>query len=235
MMGRKRKMTDRRPKQDAPEAEPAPTPPDQASTGSGDGGYEEVDLGPLGLPDEAERVIAELAAERDQAVAARQRALADFRNFQRRSLENEIRAVDRGKTDVVRSLLSVIDQFDMALEQRPDQVTVEQLLMGVEMIRDELMRALGDHAVRMIRPQRGDEFDPNSHEALLREVVEDVAGDHIVQVMQSGYALGDVVLRPAKVTLAEPNPEVTNEPSHEEDDDSDHADVSLGFGEAEEL
>jgi molecular chaperone GrpE len=167
--------------------------------------YQEIDVEALGLTEEAMQLLERLATERDEAVAGRQRALADFRNYQRRSLENETRALERGKTSVVRSLLSVLDQFDMAIEQSPDQVTVEQLLAGIAIVRDEMVRALGDHGLRRIAPPRGAEFDPTQHEALMREPAESVPSDHVVQVFQKGYAVGDVVVRPAKVTIADPS------------------------------
>ena len=71
--------------------------------------------------------LARALAERDEAVAARQRALADYANYQRRSVENEARARVGGLVQMVRALLPVLDHFDLALAQDLSKLSVEQL------------------------------------------------------------------------------------------------------------
>lgn len=156
------------------------------------------------LSEAAAELVERLETERDEAVAARQRALADFRNYQRRAAESELRAGQGGAAGVVRSLLAVIDHFDLALGQDTEQITVEQLLGGVRMVRDELLKTLETHGVERIDPACGDEFDPNLHQAMLHQPDDKVEPNHIVCVLQSGYQMGDLVLRPAKVTVAAP-------------------------------
>jgi len=148
---------------------------------------------------------ADLAAavhQRDEAIAARQRALADFSNFQRRANDAEIRAANSGAARVIRALLNPLDHFDLALGQEASKMTIEQLLRGVQMARQELARALDASGVTTIVPQRGDEFDAQRHEAMLREAAPGVPADHVVATLQPGYVLGDMVLRPAKVSLS---------------------------------
>ncbi|MHC4993074.1 MAG: nucleotide exchange factor GrpE [Planctomycetota bacterium] len=163
------------------------------------------------IPDAAAEVIEQLKAELAAAVEARKRALADFANYQRRAAENETRALHRGAADVIRSLLSVLDNFDLALGQDTEQITVEQLVGGVTMVHDDLVKALARHGLARIQPQKGDEFDPNRHEAMLHQPSDAVEPNHIVSVLQPGYLIGDFVLRPAKVAVAAPA-----EPSEEE-------------------
>ncbi len=159
------------------------------------------------LSEAAAELVERLETERDEAVAARQRALADFRNYQRRAAESELRAGQGGAAGVVRSLLAVIDHFDLALGQDTKQITVEQLLGGVRIVRDELVKVLQSHGVEPIDPARGDEFDPNLHQAMMKQPDDEVEPNHIVCVLQSGYQMGDLVLRPAKVTVAAPSDE----------------------------
>jgi len=159
------------------------------------------------LSEAAVELVQRLERERDEALAARQRALADFRNYQRRAVQSEQRAVQGGAADVVRSLLAVIDHFDLALGQDTEQITVDQLLGGVRIVRDELVKALESHGVQRIEPARGDEFDPNRHEAMMKQPADDVEPNHIVSVLQLGYQMGDLVLRPAKVAVAAPQDE----------------------------
>ncbi len=151
---------------------------------------------------EAATLFAELKGELEKAVEARQRALADFANYQRRASQNEQQAVRSGEAGVVRSMLGVLDHFDLALDQDKTQVTVEQLLDGVNIVRDELFRSLETFGVERIAPDAGDEFNPNLHQAVLQQAAEGVAPNHVVSVLQPGYMMGETVLRPAKVSVA---------------------------------
>jgi molecular chaperone GrpE len=159
---------------------------------------------PAATSKEAEVLHDELKAELDEAIAARQRALADFANFQKRAAEAEVRAAAGGAARVARSLLGVLDHFDLALDQPVDTLTVEQLLGGVRIVRDELLKALSTHGVERLDPAVGEPFDPHCHEAVMRQPSEDVEPDHIASVMQPGYVMGQIILRPAKVVIAAP-------------------------------
>lgn len=164
-----------------------------------------------------------LRAECDEAIAARQRALADFVNFQRRAAENEQRASHDGVVRIVRSLMPVLDHFDLALDQRREQVSIDQLLDGVVMVREEMLKALAAHEVEVIHPKRGDEFDPTRHQAVMQEHTNDQPANTVANVVQVGYALGDRILRPASVTVATPidedEPEVADDELHGEPSD----------------
>ena len=160
-----------------------------------------------GTPDEAAATLAELRAELDEAVEARKRALADFANYQRRAAQNERLAVLGGEANVVRPVLGVLDHFELALDQDRAQMTVEQLLGGVRIVRDELIRVLESFDVQPIDPAVGDDFDPNLHQAVLQQPARDIAPNSIVSVLQAGYKMGDIVLRPAKVSVSTPDEE----------------------------
>ena len=133
-----------------------------------------------------------------EATDARLRALADFKNYQRRSVENENRALLNGKAQVVRSILPSIEQINMAIEHANDDAIVK----GFAMARDTLLQGLSDCGVTTINPAIGDIFDPKMHEALMRQDSEDFGSDHIVMVMQAGFVLGDIVISPAKVAVS---------------------------------
>jgi len=156
----------------------------------------------LELTDDVSAVIQQLQIERDEAVGAKLRALADFRNYQRRADESEKRALQSGAVRVVRSILPVLDHFDLALSQKPEQVTVPQLLQAVKIVRDEFNKALGAQGVERIEPVAGEPFDPHQHEAVMRQPSPGAAPNSVVSTMQSGFAMGDLVLRPAKVAVA---------------------------------
>lgn len=163
-----------------------------------------------GEPDESPPQADELAAllaRVDEAVAARQRALADFANYQRRAVDNEARARQDSIASVVRSLVPVLDHFDTALGQDAERVSLERLLGGVRIVRDELAKVLEAQGLKEIPVAVGDELDPHRHEAIARLPDEGVAPNHVSAIFQKGYALGDQVLRPAKVAVAPPDEE----------------------------
>lgn len=156
------------------------------------------------LSEDAAEMVRQLQSQRDEAIEGRLRALADFRNYQRRATESEHRAVQTGATRVVRAILPVLDHIDMSLSQRSDQMTLEHLLEAVRIVRDEFKKALAAQGVERIEPAKGEVFDPHRHEAVMRQPAEDAEPDTVVSTLQAGYAMGDIVLRPAKVSVAPP-------------------------------
>ena len=154
------------------------------------------------MPEEFAELFEALRKERDDAVEARTRALADYANFLRRARENETREREMGVAQVVRSLMPVLDQFDLALGQDEADVTAESLLQGVQIVRDELTKALEQSKVAPIAPAIGEAFDPVRHEAMLQQPAEGVEPGSVSMVVQTGWSMGTQVLRPAKVAVA---------------------------------
>ncbi|MSR41647.1 MAG: nucleotide exchange factor GrpE [Phycisphaerales bacterium] len=151
--------------------------------------------------DTVEALIARLEAERDDALALRQRALADYANFQRRSVENEARARHFGIAGFARALMPVLDHFDLTASQDLSKLTVEQIAKSVTMTRTELQRALEQQGLAKIEPDVGAEFDPTQHEAVTQMLAEGVGSGKIAMRFQVGWRLGESVLRPAKVAV----------------------------------
>jgi molecular chaperone GrpE len=139
----------------------------------------------------------QLRFELHEANEAKLRALADFKNYQRRSIENEARAIESGMVRVVRSILPSVEQMNLAIAHGGDATVIQ----GFQMALDELMKGLAECGISTISPETGDEFDPQLHEAMLRQEVEGVETDHVVSLMQTGFRLGSIVLQPAKVSV----------------------------------
>jgi molecular chaperone GrpE len=142
--------------------------------------------------------VDQLKLELEEANDTKLRALADFKNYQRRSNENESRATLGGKAQVVRAILPAIEQMNMAIEHASDDAVVD----GFKMARDTFMQGLAECGVTSIEPNVGDVFDPQCHEAMMRQESEELQTDHIVMVMQAGFQLGDIVISPAKVVVS---------------------------------
>jgi len=143
--------------------------------------------------------IAELEEKLAEAEENILRARADFQNYQRRALASERDAREWGAAGVLGDMVAVLDHFDVALSQDPDKASATSIIDGVRLIKGEMIRALKDHGVAAIEPAPGDELDPGRHEALGQMPAEGVEPGRIAKVMQTGYAMGDRVLRPAKV------------------------------------
>lgn len=190
-----------------------PPPPDDAARAPGphgadpfgDAGGPVRDVDPDAIAaaqDEASRELESLRAQVADLEDKYRHALADFANFKRRSMENEREAQRQGTIKVVSALLGVLDIFDLALKQDTKTASAESILQGVSMIRQQLTHALAGVGVSTIEPKPGDEFDPHRHEAVAHLPAEGVAPGATSQTFQPGYALGDRVLRPAKVAVA---------------------------------
>jgi len=151
---------------------------------------------------ELAQMIERLSAERDEAIAAKLRAQADFANFRRRSIKNEARARVGGLVQMTRALMPVLDHFDLALAQDLSKVTVEQMAKSIEMTRAELQKALEQNGISRIDPTPGTPFDPMQHDAVMKQPAEGVAPGCVSMRFQTGWKLGESVLRPAKVSVS---------------------------------
>jgi molecular chaperone GrpE len=152
--------------------------------------------------------IGQLEAELEDARNKTLRLHADFQNYQRRALQNEVVAKQQGIGTLASSVVTVLDHFDTALAQTTGSGTVEQVLEGLRLIRDELLKALNQHGVSVLNPQPGDLFEPGKHEAVMQQAAQGVEPGHVVSTFQAGYTLAgsggvpERVLRPAKVVVA---------------------------------
>jgi molecular chaperone GrpE len=132
----------------------------------------------------------------------RLRALAELRNNQRRASENEVRVSRASVAGALRSILTVLDQMDLALAQSTEGMSAQQFAQGVQLARDEFIKTLEDLGAKIIEPSVGDEFDPQRHEAMLQQPAEGIESGHITMVMQPGFSTELHVLRAAKVAVA---------------------------------
>jgi molecular chaperone GrpE len=204
--GRKQPGPDPRPQQ-GDENEP-PTQAPEAAQDHGDGSG-----GGAGSPARAaEEQIARLLAERDELNQKLLRTLADYQNSQRRAVREQEEARRQGITSVALSALKVLDHFDLALMQDPAKATAEQIIQGVRVIRDELLKVLQSYGVQDISPLPGDEFDPHKHEAVMQTETDAVPTGHIVATLQPGFTLGERIIRPARVSIRAARPGATDLP-----------------------
>lgn len=130
------------------------------------------------------------------------RVSADYQNYVRRSVQNIATAKDQQLIDIAKGLITVLDHLDRALEADPQKTTSESLLEGVQIVREELLKALEQFGVKRLNVDMGEPFDPTCHEALMRQGAEGIESNHVVSQIQPGYMLNEKTLRAAKVTVS---------------------------------
>src|SRR3954454_20677463 len=182
--------------EDAPEtAQPDPAEPAGEQEAANEAEIEEATDRSEGMEDSADT----LQRERDQYLALAQRAQADFENYRKRAAKEVAAAGDRAKGNLVRELLSVVDNLERALSSAEE--SEQHLAEGVRLVHSELVGVLQRNGIEAFDPT-GEAFDPEIHEALSTQPADGAAPGIVVDVMEKGYTLGGTVLRPARVTVA---------------------------------
>ena len=143
---------------------------------------------------ELEQVRAEAAEYLDHL----RRLQADFDNYRKRVLKEQTHAVELAAEPVVRRLLEVLDEFELALMAANEKPDLDRFLHGVELVYAKLVDSLRAEGVERIEAD-GKPFDPELHEALMQTG----EGDHVVvaDVLRPGYTLRGRVIRPAGVRV----------------------------------
>ena len=187
------KVTDKR--RVRPDAE---SPSGHPGTPAVEPGDDEPVLGvgePAGSADELKAARKEAAELKEHL----QRLAADFDNYRKRMLKEQTRAVEMASEPLVRRLLEVLDEFDLALmaaEKKPD---FDKFLHGVELVYAKLKDILGSEGLQRIEAE-GKPFDPTLHEALMQGG--EAEGEPVVaDVLRPGYTMKGRVIRPAGVRV----------------------------------
>lgn len=144
--------------------------------------------------------IAKLEAERDEAVANGQRAMADYQNLRRRTQADIDAAVKRARGELLTEALTVLDYLDMALATECTTEEARNLQMGVAMTRGQLTALLERFRVKEI--PHTSVFDAAKHQAFATVETADHEPGSIVETFRKGWTMGDTVLRHAQVRVA---------------------------------
>lgn len=178
----------------APGPQAAQTAPEPPSDDRPANGEDAVVLGEI-----AERDIETLETELEQVKDQLLRVHADFDNYRKRTARDSERLRKLAAEQLIRDLLPVVDNLDLALQHKDDIST--GFAEGVEMVRKLLLDVLQQHGLRPIAAQ-GEIFDPRRHEAVAQMESDDVEDGRVAHEFQRGYVLGDIVLRPTKVAVS---------------------------------
>ena len=167
-----------------------------------------------GAPEGGDDRVAALEAERTDLKDKLLRTLADMENLRRRT-ERELADIRTyAVTNFARDMLTVADNIRRGLENVPAEArehaegAFKGVIEGIELTERDLLKTLERHGVKRLEPE-GQKFDPNMHQAMFEIPNPDVPSGTVVQVVQTGYAIGDRVLRPALVGVAKGGPKAT--------------------------
>jgi molecular chaperone GrpE len=160
---------------------------------------------------DAAAVIEALNAENSQLKDRVLRTLAEMENLRRRTEREVSDAKVYGVSSFARDMLTVVDNLSRALEHLPAEArasadpAIRSMIEGVELTARDLEAALGRHGVKRLDP-KGQKFDPNLHQAIFEAPDETVPSGTVSQVVQTGWTIGDRVLRPAMVGVSKGGP-----------------------------
>ena len=149
-------------------------------------------------PSEEERLQAEVALWKDKFV----RLQAEFDNYRKRTLREKMDLVQTGGSDVLKAMLPVKDDVDRALAAMQKTEDIEAVRKGVELIAQKFGEALKQKGVTEIEVI-GKPFDEEVAEAVARFPAGDDQKGLVIDAVQTGYKLGEKVLRFAKVVVGE--------------------------------
>lgn len=163
--------------------------------------------------------VEKILKERDQLKDRLLRAFAETENLRKRAERDRRDAEVYGGTKLARDLLSVQDNLVRALENIDDDLREQHksLTEGLELTLRELLAVFEKHKILTVAPEIGDKFNPKLHQAMFEAPVPNTTKGMIIQVMASGFAIGDRLLRAAQVGVSS-NPSKLK-PAKEEDKD----------------
>jgi molecular chaperone GrpE len=188
--------------------DPGEEPRPAADPGTPDAAEDAADLDSAAAVEQDLDELVSAKRERDEYLELAQRTKADFENFRKRAERDSAEAERRGRSSLVRELVPVLDNLERALLAAgidPEGATGEEnggaLGQGVLLVYRDLRSAIERAGVEAYDPT-GERFDPTWHEALSTRAGDGAEPGTVVETMEKGYRLGDLVLRPARVIVS---------------------------------
>jgi molecular chaperone GrpE len=194
-----------RPEGDSPESPTAGPVAEEGTSSSRDDAAGDVPSSAPPADEALEKDLDALLAERDEYLELAKRTKADFENYRKRMTAETAAALQRGKAEVILGVLPVLDDLERAIQAAgldPEGDSEDGLAHGVLLVFRSLREALLRHGIESVDP-KGEKFDPNLHEALATQAADGAEAGTVVETMQKGYRLGEQLIRPARVVVAE--------------------------------
>ncbi len=145
--------------------------------------------------------LKKVAAQADEMREAAQRMKAEFDNFRKRTRQEKENWTYQALEPLLADMIGVVDDFERALDAARNADEVNSVVQGVEMISGRLTRVLAEHGLERVSAV-GEVFDPERHEAVVRQESADAEPGTILDELQPGYQFKEKILRHPKVAVA---------------------------------
>ena len=151
---------------------------------------------------ELEQQLAEKNGQLQEYVTTVHEAQREFEAMRARVRKDAARDAELSRRAVFADLLEVVDNLDRALAAARAGGSADQLVQGVELVRQQFLHKLAGYGISRIEPL-GEPFDPSRHDAVTTVPITDQYGEgNVAGIAAPGYLIGDDVLRPATVAVA---------------------------------
>ncbi len=149
-----------------------------------------------------QKQLDEANAKASENLAGWQRERAEFSNYKRRQDQQmaDLRAFST--VNLIKRLLPIQDDFERAQKTLPEGISHMTWIEGVMLIQRKLQMLLESEGVKTIDVKPNEVFDPNLHEAISHDEADGIESGHVIEMLQTGYKIGERVIRPALVRVA---------------------------------
>ena len=157
--------------------------------------------------------VDELLKERDETKDKLMRALAEGENIRKRAIKDRQDAEIYAITKLARDIINVYDNLQRALDLADKNLDEKSLPMieGLEITKKDLLETFKKNKIEKIEPEPGDRFDPKLHQAMMETPSDEVERGQILQVLTTGFLIGDRLLRASNVTVSSGTKEKNDE------------------------
>ena len=162
---------------------------------------EEVRKNKILLTAEEFQALEDKAGKSDEYFDRLLRLQADFDNYKKRLEKDKLEFIKFSNEEIIAQILTIIDDFERAVEAGKTKHDFDVLYKGIEMIHNDFKEFLKEKGLKEIEA-KGKPFNPYEHEAMMQEETDKHPEDHVVEELQKGYTLNGRVIRPAKVKVA---------------------------------
>lgn len=172
-----------------------------ATNGQETAGTVEAPEAELAEPPTIEEQLAAALAEAEDYKDRWLRSQAEFANARKRMDKQRLDTYTNATVNVMDKLLPIVDDFERAMENLPAEISENSWLEGIQLVQRKLVATLENFNVTSIEAV-GEPFDPNLHEAITQEPTNEFESGVVCRVLQTGYKIGDRVIRPSLVVVA---------------------------------
>lgn len=130
------------------------------------------------------------------------RSVADLENYRRRVIREKDELRVMAASSIIEGMLPIIDNLVLGIEAAHKSEEGKTMVVGFQMVLDQLRNLLKEHGVEMVEPKKGSIFDPSKHDCVSHLESEEIEDGKIIEAIRVGYLLNDRLLRPASVVVS---------------------------------